>query len=410
LTNLETWAIMSRSLSARRRFVNPYYIDMNKIRIKEHDGYYFSYDENDPSVPVTIHSNWRKTGQTPAVIDLTYSRPLKSADNRDRLYVTIATMGKKVRVYLDTLVASYLIDNPRNYNRVIHKDNNIYNCHPTNLKWVSDSDYKLFAVNINRAKGKTKQFEVVYLDGRKEIVTGFLEFLEKNNLSEESIYKLRKGEILEYNGIIAFNEIERNLKGRSRKKEELKIDLSGYDTVELDDWPGYYIVYKKDDPSEQVRIFSKWKPVKNEMVLSENFVRETSQHVHKTGYYQLNMKLPGEKKIIQKLHRLIAKQLVENSNPDEFDTVDHIDNNKQNNHPSNLQWMTSSANSAKGGDPETMYYVAKQYEVTYVDETKEIFVNLNMFCRERGYSRGSLWSMIQGKQHKHKNIVKITKL
>lgn len=139
------------------------------------------------------------------------------------------------------------------------------------------------------------------------------------------------------------------------------------------------------------------------MVLSENFVRETTQHLHKTGYYNLDIKLPGEKKIIQKVHRLVAKQLVENSNPDEFDTVDHIDWNKLNNHPSNLQWMTSSANSAKGGNPETMYYVAKQYEVTYVDETKEVFVNLNKFCKERG----SLWSMIQGKQHKHKNIIKI---
>jgi hypothetical protein len=383
---------------------------MKKIRIKEHEGYYFSYNENDPSIPVTIYSNWRKTGQTPAVIDETYSRPLKSADDRDRLYVTIATMGKKVRLYLDTLVAFYLIDNPKNYNRVIHKDNNIYNCHPTNLKWVSDSDYKLFAVNINRAKGKTKQFEVFYLDGRKEIVTGFLAFLEKNNMTEHTLYKLRKGEILEYNGIIAFNEIEREKGIRSRKKEELKIDFSGYDTVELDDWPGYYIVYKKDDSSEKVRIFSKWKRDKDEMVLSENFVRETSQHIHKTGYYHLNMKLPGEKKIVQKVHRLIAKQLVENSNPNEFDTVDHIDWNKLNNHPSNLQWMSSSSNSTKGGDPENIYYTTKKYEFTYVDGTKEVFQNLNKMCKERGYSRGSLYSMLQGRQHKHKDIIKVITL
>jgi hypothetical protein len=382
---------------------------MKKIRIKEHDGYYFSYDENDPSIPVTVHSNWRKTGQTPAVIDLTYSRPLKSADDRDRLYVTIATMGKKVRVYLDTLVASYLIDNPRNYNRIIHKDNNIYNCHPTNLKWVSDSDYKLFAVNINREKGgHTKQFEVVYLDGRKEIVTGFLEFLEKNNLSEESLYKLRKGEILEYNGIIAFNEIEREKKERTRKKEELKIDLSGYDVVELDDWPGYYIVYKKDNPSEQVRIFSKWKRDKNEMVLSENFVRETTQHVHKTGYMQVNMKLPGEKKIIQKLHRLIAKQLVENSNPDEFDTVDHIDSNKQNNHPSNLQWMTLSGNTKKAA--EDGLFVCSTYEITYKSGKVEIIENLIRFCRENNYSSAGCYAVINNKQQAHKDIIKITKL
>jgi hypothetical protein len=190
---------------------------MKKVKIKEHEGYYFSYDENDSSVPVTIYSNWRKTGQTPAVIDENYSRPLKSADDRDRLYVTIATMGKKQRLYLDILVASYLINNPNNYTRVIHKDNNIYNCHPLNLKWVCDSDYKLFAVNINRAKGKIKQFEVVYKDGRTEIVTGFLEFLEKNNMTEHTLYRLRRGEISEYNNVVSFKEIQREIKSKSKK-------------------------------------------------------------------------------------------------------------------------------------------------------------------------------------------------
>jgi hypothetical protein len=379
---------------------------MKKVRIKEHEGYYFSYDENDSSIPVTVHSNWRKTGQTPAVIDLTYSRPLKSADDRDRLYVTIATMGKKVRVYLDTLVASYLIDNPRNYNRVIHKDNNIYNCHPTNLKWVSDSDYKLFAVNINRAKGRTKQFEVVYLDGRKEIVTGFLEFLEKNNMTEHTLYKLRKGEILEYNGIIAFNEIERDLKGRTRKKEELKIDLSGYDTVELDAWPGYYIVYKKNDHNEPVRIFSKWKRVKNDMILSENFVRETTQHIHKTCYVQVNMKLPGEKKIVKKLHRLIAIQLI--PNPDELETVDHIDCDKLNNHPSNLQWISNSDNVKKAF--EDGRHQRGYYEITHKDGKVEVIENLVKYCEDENYNPTQCYNVINNKQQAHKDIIKITKL
>lgn len=382
---------------------------MRTIRIKEHEGYYFSYDENDASVPVTIYSNWKKTGKTPAVIDESFSRPLKSADDRDRLYVTIATMGKKERLYLDTLVASYLIQNPNSYKRVIHKDNNIYNCHPSNLEWVSEFEYKQFAVRMNRAKGCIKQFEVVYKDGRKEIVTGFLEFLEKNGLTEHSLYRLRKGEIQEYKGIISFEELGRKIKGRNQKKDPLKIDLAGYDIVELNDWPGYYIVYKKDDSTERVRLFSKWKRDKDKMILSEDFVRETSQHMHKNGYYQVNMKLPGQKKIVKKLHRLIAQQLVENPNPEVFDTVDHIDFNKTHNHPSNLQWLTLNENTSKGGDPNTDNRLGT-YEITFSDGRKEIIRNMNKWCRENGYSSSALWPIITGKQQAHKNITNIKKL
>ena len=381
---------------------------MKKIRIKEHQGYYFSYDPDDQTVPVTINSNWRKTGKTPAVIDEAHSRPLKSADDRDRLYVTIATMGKKQRVYLDTLVASYLIPNPDNHERVIHKDNNIYNCHPSNLKWVSNDEYKLFAVNINRSKGNNRQYIVTYSNGRKENVNGFLEFLEKNNIPEQALYRLRKGEITEYKGIISFEEVEREKKGKTRKKKTTKIDLSGYDTVELDNWPGYYVVYKKDDPSEQVRIFSKWKRDKDEMVLCEYFVRETSQHIHKTGYYHVNMKLPGEKKIVKKVHRLVATQLVKNNNSELFDTVDHIDSNKLNNHPSNLQWVTSLDNTKKA--VEDGLFLCNTYEITYDDGRVEVIENLSKFCKENNYNRAGCHFVITKKQLAHKNITKIIRL
>jgi hypothetical protein len=379
---------------------------MKKIRIREHEGYYFSYDPGDPSIPVTINSNWRKTGQTPAVIDEFYSRPLKSADDRDRLYTTITTMDKKQIVYLDTLVASYLLPNPDNHERVIHKDNNIYNCHPSNLKWVSNDEYKLFAVSINRAKGRIKQFEVTYSDGRAEIITGFLEFLEKNQLSERALYQLRKGEIAEYKGIISFEEVDRVVKSKIPKKEAPKIDLSGYNTVELDDWPGYYVVYKKDDSSEPVRIFSKWKKDKDEMILCEHFVRETSQHIHKTGYVQVNMKLPGQKKIIKKLHRLIAQQLIQN--PNDLETVDHIDSDKLNNHPSNLQWFSNEDNVRKAFLDGR--YRKGSYEITYSNGEVKVVENMSNFCIENNYSSSRCYSVINGKQPTYKNITKIIKL
>jgi hypothetical protein len=180
---------------------------MRQIRIKEHEGYYFKYNESDSSVPVTIYSNWRKTGKTPAVIDETYSRPLKSADDRDRLYVTIATMGKKERLYLDTLVATYVLDNPNNYDRVLHKDDNIYNCHPSNLQWMKNED--------NTRKGgdpelstKEKTFEITYSNGKKEVIKNLSKFCRENNYSESSLNFLKRGVQKKHKDIVKITKLE----------------------------------------------------------------------------------------------------------------------------------------------------------------------------------------------------------
>jgi hypothetical protein len=227
-------------------------------------------------------------------------------------------------------------------------------------------------------------------------------------MTEHTLYRLRRGEISEYNGVISFKEIERVIKSKINKKEPSKINLSNYDVVELDDWPGYYIVYKKDDPSEKVRIFSKWKKDKDQMVLSEDFVREILQHIHKTGYYQVNMKQSGQDKIIQKVHRLVAKQLIKNSKPDEFDTVDHIDNNKLNNHPSNLQWTTSAENIKKAANDNL--FVCNKYKIFYKNGNIQIIENLNKFCKQNNYSQSACYFVINNEQPAHKDIIKIIKL
>ena len=44
------------------------------------------------------------------------------------------------------------------------------------------------------------------------------------------------------------------------------------------------------------------------------------------------------------VHRMVAKAFVHNPNPEEFTVIDHIDGNKQNNHYTNLEWVTQSEN------------------------------------------------------------------
>lgn len=52
------------------------------------------------------------------------------------------------------------------------------------------------------------------------------------------------------------------------------------------------------------------------------------------------------------IHRLIAELFVDNSNPDKYNIVDHIDGNKLNNSPTNLRWTDIKGNI---NNPNTKY-------------------------------------------------------
>jgi hypothetical protein len=52
----------------------------------------------------------------------------------------------------------------------------------------------------------------------------------------------------------------------------------------------------------------------------------------------------------------------------------------------------------------------EKYLITYRNGKTEVIIGLDPFCRERGYSVGNIYSLIQGKRKKHKDIVAVEKL
>lgn len=59
--------------------------------------------------------------------------------------------------------------------------------------------------------------------------------------------------------------------------------------------------------------------------------------IDKYGYKRLKLNYNGKKEHVF-VHRLVAKAFVPNPNPNRYNIVNHIDENKLNNSPQNLEW------------------------------------------------------------------------
>jgi hypothetical protein len=95
----------------------------------------------------------------------------------------------------------------------------------------------------------------------------------------------------------------------------------------LKEYPNYCICYNGEIFSNNIN----------------KFLKQTLSN----GYYAVNIvNKNGIPKSIR-VHRLVAKAFVVNTNPKKYKIVDHIDENKFNNYD-NLKWVTGSENSIKG--------------------------------------------------------------
>lgn len=111
----------------------------------------------------------------------------------------------------------------------------------------------------------------------------------------------------------------------------------------------------------------------------------------KCGYKSVTLYNNGAKKSFL-VHRLVA--LVYNPNPNNLEEVNHIDEDKLNNHAANLEWMTPQQN--------TEHSVAKTY--SFINPQGEVISIFNMlkFCREHNLNNAHMISVTKGTRNHHK--------
>ncbi|GIN67115.1 MULTISPECIES: NUMOD4 domain-containing protein [Bacillus] len=65
--------------------------------------------------------------------------------------------------------------------------------------------------------------------------------------------------------------------------------------------------------------------------------------IDKDGYFEIGIRDTNGKRVYFRIHRLVAKAFIDN--PNNLPVVNHKDGNKQNNHASNLEWVTVAENT-----------------------------------------------------------------
>jgi len=162
---------------------------------------------------------------------------------------------------------------------------------------------------------------------------------------------------------------------------------------EVKDFPEYILIIPDDEllPYCGIEIYS---------TISK---RNLSQRVDTHGYKSITLKRKSHR-----IHRLVAKTLI--PNPNNLECVDHIDGNKLNNHPSNLQWLTSAQNTRKAQEMGVWKNPPKKYEIHYKNGEIEIIENARKFARDHGYRQEKIIDVAKGRRHSHKDIIKVITL
>ena len=113
------------------------------------------------------------------------------------------------------------------------------------------------------------------------------------------------------------------------------------------------------------------------------------------GYPNVTLRKDGKSRT-HSVHRLVAETFI--PNPQGLPQVDHIDEKKDNNHVSNLQWVTPGENSRRSNLGRTRTWSSKAKAI-YCIELDRVFKSQSAACRELGLAHAPLCWALQGKRN-----------
>ena len=138
---------------------------------------------------------------------------------------------------------------------------------------------------------------------------------------------------------------------------------------------------------KQIEGFSKYFITEDGQVWSEKTKKFLKSRFDKDGYVRISMKNDEGKLKTRFIHRLVAEAYI--PNPEGLATVNHKDENKQNNRVDNLEWLSQEDNIRYGTGSErsrikrikTVYCIELDEEMTTEEAAVRFGVNANSICR-----------------------------
>lgn len=114
----------------------------------------------------------------------------------------------------------------------------------------------------------------------------------------------------------------------------------------------------------------------------------------KDGYLDIALFKNGKRKRF-KIHRLVAQAFI--PNPENKPQVNHIDEDKTNNHVDNLEWCTIKYNVNYGTNRNrAAEKMSKKIKIIYPDGTFDFCNSISSFSKENHLSKGNIWMVLNG--------------
>lgn len=85
-------------------------------------------------------------------------------------------------------------------------------------------------------------------------------------------------------------------------------------------------------------------------IYSARTKKKLTPHVGSDGYLQVQCRDADQKSIHERVHVIYGHTVVPNPDPEHLKYINHLDSNKLNCDPSNLEWTTNAANVKHGWD------------------------------------------------------------
>lgn len=131
---------------------------------------------------------------------------------------------------------------------------------------------------------------------------------------------------------------------------------------------------------------------------------------NKDGYYYTQLvNIKGERKHFF-IHQLVAKTFLEN--PNNYPVINHKDENKINNHYTNLQWCTVKYNNLYNNRQEKinkkLQNVSTCKPVLQYDKNNNLineFKSINEACRETGFNKSPISMCCNNKKERYNNFI-----